>query len=422
MIEEVDLFVIDNDNYKAPKKKDFSTDYKYYLTDKEYDRISYLDIERIRQANWADRHRFEENITNQEIALYLLVTNQHANETKIKNLKETQQKQIQKLILKYLKQFNAHQEIVMIKEMLSSKKFLTFKKEFRTTYCELVPISDRDNFNTYINYESSTKVDVPLEELQELKYISFVLFKLEKHGIDPQSYDGKVSKYIGYIRKLSEEFGILISNDIPFSSPEALYITMDAKLSKLGFNNKQKTKFYRDFNIRKSSPDKKKTLEKLHNDMIRDLGYKFRTLSKEEQNAAEYLHTKKDASELSLMFVLGNDKSYDETILMYENHEFSAEYYNILKEYGLEEFPIESIDMYFEINTEFSLTDSPWQIDGAKETTLTAKKLDQKKYALIRSEQKYLKYDELKKSEEERWKEFEADILELADDSHLLHP
>lgn len=389
-----------------------------------------LNMQRIRNSDWSDRHRLDGNITFDEIALYLLAIGEFSNEAKIAKLKESHQKTIKTKIAKYIKQFEKEYERQRIAELIESSEFKEFKINFRKNSNRIDGWNELDNFNEYINFIGTAKsdIDISQEELQDIKYIAYTLYKLECVGITPQTYNDKVKKYIEYIKKGSEDFGILVFEDIPFSNPTKLYILMDAKLTTLGFSNKQKTTFYRDFNIRESNPVQKLTKEKIHNDMIRDLGDKFRTLPKEDQSAAEYLHP-----EVELLFTLEDETES----INYENHIFSKEYYSILKEYNLDQFPFESIDPYYHINTEYTLTENPWKIDGLNhnekkymlndkveytESINCIEKLDQSTLAVLRYDHISLDYTKYKEREEILQQELEDDIAELCDDSHLLNP
>ncbi|WP_434657345.1 hypothetical protein [Sulfurimonas sp. NW9] len=392
--------------------------------------IKYLDIHKIKYADWSDRRRFDGNISFDEIALYLLSIGEYDNQEKIAHLKEAHQKTIRGRIDKYLKQFPIYYEKKRVEELINSEDFKEYKRTFRQNSDRVDWLDEVDNFNDYINYrgKKDSNIEITADELQDIKYMAYTLYRLECVGIDANTYNSKVTKYLDFIKKGSEEFGLLISDDIPFSNPRKLSVLMDAKLTKAGLSNKQRTTFYRDFNIRDRIPDQKLVRQRVYDDMVRDLGDKFRTLPKEDQTAAQYLHP-----EIESLFVLDDE----DALMKYENHIFSSEYYAILEEYSLKEFPFEAIDPHYAINTENNLTENPWEINGLdynnKEYLLNKKiehadtinsieKLDQTKYALLRHEHISLDYTKYKEIEEKYQQEVEDEIADICDDSHLLNP
>lgn len=409
---------------------DLSSFFNKYVKSLPY----YFDQQKIKQADWADRYRLSGKITDEEIALFLLITGNHTNTKRIELLTNSFQQSIQKQITKYLKIYQRQKERNRITNLLDSTELKKFKETFRKNGDRIDCDHDVVNFNDYINFHGTKnyQINILREDLQDLKYLAFTLYSLERKGITPQTYHQKVQKYIEFVKKGSEEFGIFVSEDIPFSNPSVLYTIMDAQLTTIGFSDKQKNQFYVDFNIRKKIPHQKSTIEQIKNDMIRDLGKKFRLLTQEEQRAASYYHTEIPLSE----FITYDDEDRNEVIEQCKNHKFSDQYNMILKRYKLKEFPMEAIDPYYAINTKTHTTENPWNIEGRNinqkqylfnnkkeliNPKQTIEKLDQFEYALMREKNLALKYPDYKEKKEQAWNDFENDLAELIDDSHLLN-
>jgi hypothetical protein len=410
---------------------DLSSFFNKYVKSLPY----YFDQQKIKQADWSDRYRLGGKITDEEIALFLLITGDYTDETKIAKLTNSLQQSIQKKITKLLNIYQVEKEENRINDLIQSSEFKQFQETFRKNGDRLDCDYDVANFNDYINFYGTKnyQINILKEDLQDLKYLAFTLYSLEDKGITPQTYHQKVQKYIEFVKKGSEEFGIFVFDDIPFSNPSVLYTIMDARLTTIGFSDKQKNQFYVDFNIRKKIPHQKSTIEQMKNDMIRDLGKKFRLLPQQDQRAALY-HNKDIPS--SEFITYDEDENRNDVIEQCKNHKFSDQYYMILKRYKLKEFPFESIDPYYAINTKAHITENPWNIEGRdinqkqylfndKKELInpkqTIEKLDQFEYALMREKNLVLKYPDYKEKKEQEWNDFENDLAELTDDSHLLN-
>lgn len=414
------------------EKVEISSFFKQYSKMVDY----HFDLYKIRDADWSDRYRIGGKITDEEIALYLLITGDYTDETKTAHLSNSLQQSIQKQITKFLKIYQVEKEKNRIKDLIQSTEFKQFQATFRKN-SDRIDCCDNavTNFNNYINFYGTKnyQINIIYEDLLDLKYLAFTLYALECKGITPQTYHQKVQKYIEFVKKGSEEFGIFVSDDIPFSNPSVLYTLMDAKLTTIGLSDKQKNQFYTDFNIRKKIPHQKITREQMKNDMIRDLGKKFRLLPQQEQRAALYHNTNIPSSEF---ITYDEDEDRNEVIEQCKHHKFSDQYYMILKKYKLKEFPFEAIDPYYAINTKTHTTENPWNIEGRNinqkqylfndkkeliNPKQTIEKLDQFEYALMRSKNLELKYPDYKEKKEQEWENFENDLAELIDDSHLLN-
>lgn len=192
---------------------------------------------------------------------------------------------------------------------IKEDSYATFIKEFGKTL-ERITIEELEYINECIASENKNDVESPtiisLETLKEIRFIRYVILTLEKNQINTSNYTKKQSKYLSLIEEVTL-YGIKSSNERFFDNPTELYAQIDFILTSIGFNEKQKTLFYKELKIRERNPktnDVKDVYEILEE----------RTLCNE---VSKYPYEQQDA-------ICNNT----------ENFEFNEDYYKHIEKYG----------------------------------------------------------------------------------------
>lgn len=155
------------------------------------------------------------------------------------------------------------------------------------------------------NTESS--ITISLESLKEIRFIWYVILTLKRNQITTSNY---FSKKIPKDLKLTEEialYGIKPPDNILFDNPTELFAEIDFILTSTGLNDKQKTLFYRELNIREKAPKSNK---------VKDV---FEILEERilYNEVANYSYEQQEA-------ILNNLEDFD----------FSEDYYKHIDKYG----------------------------------------------------------------------------------------
>lgn len=174
----------------------------------------------------------------------------------------------------------------------------------RITIEELEYINDCIAIEDTNNAESSTTIS--LESLEEIRFIRYVILTLKRNQINTSNYIKKQSKYLSLIEE-GTLYGIKSSNERFFDNPTELYAQIDFILTSDGFNEKQKTLFYKELKIRERNP---KT-----NDV---------------KDVYEILEERTLCNEVSKYPYEQQDAIFNKT----ENFEFNEEYYKHIEKYG----------------------------------------------------------------------------------------
>lgn len=101
------------------------------------------------------------------------------------------------------------------------------------------------------NTESS--ITISLESLKEIRFKWYVILTLDKNNISTESYGKRRTTYSNLIEKVYL-YGIKPPDNLLFNNPTELFAEIDFILTSTGLNDKQKTLFYRELNIREKAP------------------------------------------------------------------------------------------------------------------------------------------------------------------------
>ena len=200
-----------------------------------------------------------------------------------------------------------------------SKSFDTFIDNFQLNL-EEVTQENADDVNKYLNVSYSDKmaVCITVENLETIKHMAFTIQKLKEKGItSSKTYRNKVRDYDNFRRKALKNYGIILPNKVPISDPTQLHIKIDVELSKAKFNKEQKNEFFNLFSLRKHNPAQTNIDNKLDSIKFSKLLEAYNTsLTHEEQIA-----------------IIQKDIAFN----------FSHNYYSILEEFDIDEFPNEVV-------------------------------------------------------------------------------
>jgi len=184
-----------------------------------------------------------------------------------------------------------------------------------------------DQLNLIINLDGkkldkqsidNEQIKLTTNQLYALQKLVIVIAKLKSKGITPKSYASKMVSFEKFKIKALDEFGIILSNKLPFENPTYAYNKLDFMLSDYGLTKEQKNAFYSLFNIRDRLPKQEHIKIKLDSNILAKLRSDyFNTISHEEQSA-----------------ILSGDYMF--------NH--SPEYFVLLDKYNIKEIPEEVFD------------------------------------------------------------------------------
>ena len=187
--------------------------------------------------------------------------------------------------------------------------YTTFIKKFGKTL-EKITIEELGHINDCIATENTrgeeSTITISLESLKEIRFIWYVILTLKRNQITTKNYTKKSSKYLNLIQDVSL-YGIKPSYEILFDNPTEFYAQIEIILTTNGLNEKQKTLFYKELDIRKRRPDINDAKE------VYEISEE-RTLLDE---VSKYPYEQQDAI-------------YNQT----ENFEFNEDYYKHIDKYG----------------------------------------------------------------------------------------
>lgn len=193
---------------------------------------------------------------------------------------------------------------------IKEDSYATFIKEFGKTL-ERITIEELEYINDWIAIEDTNDAESPtkisLETLKEIRFIRYVILTLEKNQITTNNYKSrKLPKYLNLIQD-APLYGIKPSYEILFDNPTELYAQIDFILISNGLNEKQRTLFYQELDIREKNPKEKDTKD-IHNTLEEKILL---------NEVSKYPYEQQDAI-------------YNNT----ENFEFNEDYYKHIEKYG----------------------------------------------------------------------------------------
>ncbi len=197
-------------------------------------------------------------------------------------------------------------EYLNVKEYIDKETNSDFYVNFSHVYSRVTE-SQLDYTNEQIS-SGETENKLSLVDLQEIKNLSFTIEKLQDIKITTSSYKkgngGVEVDYQLFVNKALKEYGIILSNKIPFSNPTQLFVKIESILRKANLNKSQRSSFWDEIFFRKRSPNQKEVkdiLNKLnYNEIQKNLNDKFYSLSHEEQTS--FIQNKDDFKSSSRCF------------------------------------------------------------------------------------------------------------------------
>lgn len=209
--------------------------------------------------------------------------------------------------------------------------------DFDYTLKYINEIIDEKQQNKILDNEFKNKLSI--ENLKVIRGLVFTLGLLDKKGITTKSYTNKLDAWNTCKNNALDEFGILLSNAVPFSKPTELFNKIDEILNTANLESKDKNIFYDYSGLKKRTPkqtnNSSSLIMKIYNELTSQ-GINFDDVCSQELYENDVLLSIEQQQILEQELAM--QRKVDDTMFIVKLLKYDENYFEILNKY-LDQIP-----------------------------------------------------------------------------------
>ena len=141
----------------------------------------------------------------------------------------------------------ATEQFKKIKDFYDHEKEASLNHTFQMCLGKLIlPVKQQDleEFENKFNFNKKNKINITIPQLEKISHLVYSLKLMAKQGITSTNYDKKViNSYNTLKNNAFDNFGIVMSEQLPFENPKSLIDKIDKILFQCNFTQEQKKNF-----------------------------------------------------------------------------------------------------------------------------------------------------------------------------------
>lgn len=141
----------------------------------------------------------------------------------------------------------ATEQFKKVKDFYDHEKESSLNHTFHMCLGKLIlPVKQKDleEFENNFNFNKKNKINITIPQLEKISHLVYSLKLMAKQGITSANYDKKVINSYNTLKKNAfDNFGIVMSEQLPFENPSSLIEKIDKILFQCNFTQEQKKDF-----------------------------------------------------------------------------------------------------------------------------------------------------------------------------------